>query len=91
MKKKDLVDAIAAQAQLTKNEAKLALEATLDGITQALKDGDKVAFLGFGTFFLSERPAREGINPATGEKIQIAAKKVVKFKAGSELADAVAE
>lgn len=91
MKKKDLVDAIAAQAQLTKNEAKLALEATLDGITQALKDGDKVALLGFGTFSLSERPAREGINPATGEKIQIAAKKVVKFKAGSELADAVAE
>lgn len=91
MKKKELVDTIAAQAQLTKNEAKLALEATLDGITKALKDGDKVALLGFGTFSLSERPAREGINPSTGEKIQIAAKKVVKFKAGSELADAVAE
>ena len=55
----------------------------------ALKEGDKVAILGFGTFSVNERPAREGINPATKEKIQIAAKKVVKFKAGAELAAGV--
>ena len=61
----------------------------MKAIKDALADGDKIALVGFGTFSVSERPAREGINPATKEKIQIAAKKVVKFKAGAELADAL--
>ena len=56
---------------------------------EALIEGDKIQLVGFGTFSINERPAREGINPATKEKIQIAAKKVAKFKAGAELADAI--
>ena len=85
MNKTDLVNAIAVQG-LSKADSKKALDAVLDAISGALKEGDKVAILGFGTFSINERPAREGINPATKEKIQIAAKKVVKFKAGAELA-----
>lgn len=85
MNKTELVNAIAAGAELTKADAKKALDATLNAIAGALKEGDKVALLGFGTFSVNERPARTGINPATKEKIEIAAKKVVKFKAGSEL------
>lgn len=84
MNKTDLVNAIAAEG-LTKADSKKALDAVLNAISGALKEGDKVALLGFGTFSVNERPAREGINPATKEKIQIAAKKVVKFKAGAEL------
>lgn len=84
MNKTELVNAIAA-AGLTKADSKKALDAALNAISGALKDGDKVALLGFGTFSVNERPAREGINPATKEKITIAAKKVVKFKAGAEL------
>jgi len=87
MNKSELVSAIAAGAGLTKVEAKKALDVTLDTIAAALKGGDKVALLGFGNFSVAERPAREGVNPSTGQKIQIAAKKVVKFKAGAELAD----
>lgn len=88
MNKTDLVNAIAAQG-LSKADSKKALDAVLDAISSALKEGDKVAILGFGTFSINERPAREGINPATKEKITIAAKKVVKFKAGAELAAGV--
>ena len=88
MNKTDLVNAIAAQG-LRKADSKKALDAVLDAISGALKEGDKVAILGFGTFSINERPAREGINPATKEKITIAAKKVVKFKAGAELAAGV--
>lgn len=88
MNKTDLVNAIAAQG-LSKADSKKALDAVLDAISGALKEGDKVAILGFGTFSFNERPAREGINPATKEKITIAAKKVVKFKAGAELAAGV--
>ena len=88
MNKTDLVNAIAAQG-LSKADSKKALDAVLDAISGALKEGDKVAILGFGTFSINERPAREGINPATKEKITIAAKKVVKFKAGAELAGGV--
>ncbi len=84
MNKTDLVNAIAAEG-LTKADSKKALDAVLNAISGALKEGDKVALIGFGTFSVNERPAREGINPATKEKIQIAAKKVVKFKAGAEL------
>lgn len=88
MNKTDLVNAIVA-AGLSKADAKKALDATFDAIAGALKEGDKVAILGFGTFSVNERPARTGINPATKEKIEIAAKNVIKFKAGAELADAV--
>lgn len=88
MNKSDLINAIAA-AGLSKADSKKALDATLDAISGALKAGDKVALIGFGTFAVTERPARTGINPATKEKIQIEAKKVIKFKAGAELADAV--
>ena len=89
MNKTELVEKIAAGAGLSKVDSKKALEATIAAIKDSLVAGDKVALVGFGTFSVNERPAREGINPATKEKIQIAAKKVVKFKAGAELADAI--
>ena len=85
MNKTDLVNAIAATG-ISKADSKQALDAALDAIAEALKQGDKVALLGFGTFSVNERPARTGINPATKEKIQIEAKKVIKFKRGAELA-----
>ena len=81
MNKTELVEKIAAGAGLSKVDAKKALDATVAG--------DKVSLVGFGTFSVNERPAREGINPATKQKIKIAAKKVAKFKAGAELADAL--
>ena len=89
MNKTELIDNIAASAGISKADAKKALEATLEAIKNALVEGDKIQLIGFGTFSVSERPAREGINPATKEKITIAAKKVAKFKAGAELADAI--
>lgn len=89
MNKTDLANAMAAAAGLSKVDSKKALDAALDAISEALRSGDKVALLGFGTFSVSERPARTGINPATKEKIEIAAKKVIKFKPGAELADSV--
>ena len=89
MNKTELIDKIAAGAGLTKADAKKALEATTAAIKEALVAGDKVQLIGFGTFSVNERPAREGINPATKQKIKIAAKKLAKFKAGAELADAV--
>jgi DNA-binding protein HU-beta len=89
MNKTELVEKIAAGAGLSKVDSKKALEATIAAIKDALVAGDKVALVGFGTFSVSERPAREGINPATKEKIKIAAKKVAKFKPGQELTDAI--
>ena len=89
MNKTELIDQIAAGAGLTKVDAKKALVATIAAIKGALVAGDKVALVGFGTFSVNKRPAREGINPATKQKIKIAAKKVAKFKAGAELADAI--
>ena len=89
MNKTELVNAIAAQANLTKVDAKAALDATLSAIAGALAEGDKVALIGFGTFAVSEKGASTGINPRTKETIKIAARKVVKFKAGAELADKV--
>lgn len=86
MNKTELVNAIAAAASLKKVEAKAALEATLAAIADALAKGDKIALIGFGTFAVAEKKARVGIKPRTGEKIEIPAKKVVKFKAGAELA-----
>ena len=89
MNKTELIDKIAASAGITKDQAKAALNATTNALKDALIAGDKIQLVGFGTFSVNERPAREGINPATKEKIQIAAKKVAKFKAGAELADAL--
>ena len=89
MNKTELIDKIASGAEITKAQAKAALEATTNALKEALIAGDKIQLVGFGTFSINERPAREGINPATKEKIQIAAKKVAKFKAGAELADAI--
>ena len=89
MNKTELIDAIAAGAGLSKADSKKALDATVAAIKNALVNGDKVQLIGFGTFAVAERPAREGINPATKQKITIAAKKVAKYKAGAELADAV--
>ena len=89
MNKTELVEKIAAGAGISKADAKKALDATVVAIKDALVEGDKVSLVGFGTFSVSERPAREGINPLTKQKIQIVAKKVAKFKAGAELADAL--
>ena len=89
MNKTELIEKIAVGAELSKADAKKALEATIEAIKNALVEGDKIQLIGFGTFSVSEHPAREGINPATKEKITIAAKKVAKFKAGAELADAI--
>ncbi len=89
MNKTELIDKIAAGAGISKADAKKALDATVVALKDALVAGDKIQLVGFGTFSINERPAREGINPATKEKIQIAAKKVAKFKAGAELADAI--
>ena len=86
MNKTELVQAIAEKANLTKVQAKAALEASLGAVEGALKKGDKVALIGFGTFQVIKKDARQGINPATKAKIKIPAKKVVKFKAGAGLA-----
>jgi DNA-binding protein HU-beta len=89
MNKTELIDKIAANANLGKADAKKALDATIAAIKDALVAGDKVQLIGFGTFTITEKPAREGINPATKQKITIAAKKVAKFKAGADFAEAV--
>ncbi len=89
MNKTELIDAIAADAEITKVEAKKALESFLANVEKTLKGGGKVSLVGFGSWSVSEKPEREGRNPQTGKTIKIAAKKVVKFKAGSELSDAV--
>lgn len=86
MNKTELVNAIANEAKLTKVQAKAALEAAIAAVQGALAKGDKVALIGFGTFGVVEKAARVGVNPATKAKIEIPAKKVVKFKAGAELA-----
>ena len=86
MNKTELVNAIAEKAGLTKVDAKNALDATLTSVADALKNDDKVALVGFGTFSVTEKAARTGINPRTKEKIEIPARKVVKFKAGADLA-----
>ncbi len=85
MNKAQLIDAIANDANLTKADAKRALDAFINATSGALKKGDRVALVGFGSFSVSKRNARTGRNPQTGKEIKIAAKNVVKFKAGSEL------
>jgi DNA-binding protein HU-beta len=89
MNKAQLIDAIAGEANLTKADAKRALDAFVKTTTHALKKGDRVALVGFGSFAVSKRNARTGRNPQTGKPITIAAKKVVKFKAGADLSGAV--
>lgn len=85
MTKTELVKKIAEAAGITNEVAKKALEGGVEAVKAALVAGEKIQLIGFGTFSVNERPAREGVNPANGQKIQIAAKKVAKFKAGAEL------
>lgn len=85
MNKTELINAVAEKANLSKVQAKAALDATLNTICEALLKEDKVALIGFGTFSVAEKPARTGINPRTKEKIEIPARKAVKFKAGADL------
>lgn len=89
MNKAELIDAIAANAKMSKSDSNRALDSAIAAITKALKKGDKVSLVGFGTFSVTKRAARAGRNPQTGKAIQIKAKKVAKFKAGSDLAAAV--
>ncbi|MER2299169.1 MULTISPECIES: nucleoid-associated protein HU-beta [Pseudomonas] len=89
MNKSELIDAIAASADISKAAAGKALDAVIDSVTGALKDGDDVVLVGFGTFSVKERAARTGRNPQTGKAIEIAAAKVPGFKAGKGLKDAV--
>lgn len=85
----ELIDLVADKADISKSAASDAVDAVIDGITTALKGGDSVTLVGFGTFGVSERSARTGRNPRTGETIQIAASKSAKFKAGKALKDAL--
>lgn len=89
MNKTELVAAMAEQAEISKKDAEKALAAFTNAVTAELKKGGKVQLVGFGTFEISERKAREGKNPQTGAKIKIAASKAPKFKAGKALKDAV--
>lgn len=86
MNKAELVEAISSEAKITKADATRALEAFMNATTKSLRKGERVALVGFGTFTVSKRAARNGRNPQTGKPIKIAAKKVAKFKAGIELA-----
>lgn len=89
MNKSELVSAIAANSGLSKDVSRKALDGFVKAVSEALKQGEKVALLGFGTFETAKREARKGVNPATKQKIDIPAKNVVKFKAGADLADLV--
>ena len=89
MKKVELVEAVATKAGLTKADATRAIDATFETITNALKGGDKVPLVGFGTFAVSEIAAREGRNPQTGATVKIPARKAVTFKAGTQLKESV--
>jgi len=87
--KSELIEAIAESADITKAEAGRALDVTIAAVTGALKEGDQVALVGFGTFSVKDRAARTGRNPQTGAPIEIAAAKIPGFKAGKALKDAV--
>jgi len=89
MNKTELVDQIAASADITKKEAESALQAFMDAVTDTMKKDDKLTLIGFGTFSVSKRAAREGRNPQTGKTINIPAKNVVKFKVGKKLDEVV--
>ena len=89
MNKSELIDAVAGAADLSKADASRAVDGVVAAVTQALKAGDQVTIVGFGTFLVRQRDARSGRNPRTGETIQIKASKVPAFKAGKALKDAV--
>ncbi len=89
MNKSELVDAVANSSELSKASAARAVDAVVEAVTSALKDGDQVSLIGFGTFKISERAARDGRNPRTGETIKIAASRIPTFKAGKAFKDAV--
>ncbi len=89
MNKGDLIDSVAKSADISKAQAGDAVNAVFSSIENSLKDGDKASFVGFGTFSVNHRAARDGRNPATGATIRIPAKNVVKFKAGKGLTDTV--
>ncbi|WP_284154642.1 HU family DNA-binding protein [Desulfofustis limnaeus] len=89
MNKKELIESIAGAAEISKAAAEKALNATMAAVADALKKGDKVTLVGFGTFSVAKRDARTGRNPQTGKSIKIPAKKIAKFKAGSKLSDAI--
>ena len=89
MTKSEFVDQVANESGLSKSDATKAVDAVLDTVTDALKRGSEVNFTGFGKFSVADRGARQGVNPQTGEKIQIPASKVPRFSAGSALKNAV--
>ena len=89
MTKQEFVDTVASKSGLTRRDAEKAVNAFLDGITDTLRGGGEVSFTGFGKFSVSNRAARQGVNPRTGERVQIAATKVPKFSSGSQLKTAV--
>lgn len=89
MNKSELIDAVANSADISKADAGRALDATIAAVTKALKKGDQVTLVGFGTFLVRKRAARTGRNPRTGETIKIKASKIPAFKAGKALKDAV--
>ncbi len=89
MTKDEMIDLMANESGISKKQASEALGAFMEGVTRQLKDGNKVSFAGFGTFSISQRKARTGRNPQTGDTIQIPATKVPVFKAGKNLKDAV--
>ena len=91
MTKTELINAVDEKAELTKKDADKAVSAVIDTITESLAKGEKIQLVGFGTFEVRERAAKEGINPATKEKMNIPAKKVPAFKAGKALKDVVAK
>ena len=91
MNKAELINSVAATAEVSKKEAEAVITATLDAITAALKEGDKVQLVGFGSFEVKTRAARVGRNPRTGEEIPISEAKLPVFKAGKALKDAVAQ
>ena len=89
--KAELIEANANGSKLTKADAGRALDSTIEAVGKALKKGDRISLVGFGSFSVAKRAARIGRNPQTGKEIKIAAKKVVKFKAGKKLSDKVAK
>ncbi|EMT3994106.1 HU family DNA-binding protein [Neisseria gonorrhoeae] len=89
MNKSELIEAIAQEADISKVAAQKALDATTNAVTNALKQGDTVTLVGFGTFYVGERAERQGRNPKTGEPLTIAAAKTLKFRAGKALKDAL--
>jgi DNA-binding protein HU-beta len=89
MNKAELIEAMASEAGLSKADAKKALDGFINATSAALKKGDRISLIGFGSFSVSERAARTGRNPQTGKEIKIAAKNVVRFKAGAELSSSV--